>query len=250
MITAIIIDDEEHCINRLSGLLHTAFADSIQLQGAYLTYDTGLEAIKKLQPNLVFLDVQLHGRSGIDLLEELGNIPFQVIFTTAYEQYAIQAFRFSAIDYLLKPVEGIDLGKAIHKLTEKLSQADLSARFDTLFHNLRNITGVSKRICVPVQSGFEFIQVSDIIRCQGEVNYTTIFMKDKLKLVVAKTLKEFEQLLQEYGFFRVHNSHLINLLQVKRYNKGKGGTVTLLDHSVVEVSTRRKDEFLKKIASL
>jgi two-component system LytT family response regulator len=171
-----------------------------------------------------------------------------VIFATAYEKYAVQAFKFSAIDYLLKPVDADDLKQAVNKLQQKISKEEATKKFETLFYNLRNIQGNTKRITVPTVKGFEFLQVNDIVRCQSDINYTIIFLKDKQKITVAKTLKEFEELLIDHNFFRVHNSHLINLFYIKSYNKGKGGTVVMADNSQVEVSTRRKDDFLKRLA--
>lgn len=247
MINAIIIDDEQHCIDRLSSLLIEKHRDAIKLTGVFSNIEEGLTAINKLQPQLVFLDIQIHDKTGFDLLRKLSKIDFDIIFTTAYEKYAIQAIKFSAIDYLLKPVTAEDLNIAISKSAEKMVKNDTSSKLDTLFHNLKNIQGMSKKICVPVVTGLVFLEIADIIRCESEVNYTTIFLKDKQKLVVAKTLKEFEEMLSEYNFFRVHNSHLINLAYIKSYNKGKGGFVTLADNSSIEVSTRRKDDFIKAI---
>ncbi|MEO8168996.1 MAG: LytTR family DNA-binding domain-containing protein, partial [bacterium] len=137
------------------------------------------------------------------------------------------------------------------KLKEKMSNNDMARKIDTLFHNLNAIEGSSKKISVPTLDGLEFLQVSDIIRCQSDVNYTHIYLREPhKKITVAKTLKEFEELLTEYNFFRVHNSHLINLAHIKRYNKGTGGYVTMNDNSEVEVSTRRKEEFLKRIGKM
>ena len=248
MIKALIIDDEQHCIERLKYLLEENFSEAIHLRGTYQTVEDGITAIKKLRPELVFLDVQIHDKTGFDLLRELNEINFEVIFTTAYEKYAVQAFKFSAIDYLLKPIDVDDLKQAINKLQQKISKEEVTKKFETLFYNLRNIQGNTKRITVPTVKGFEFLQVNDIVRCQSDINYTIIFLKDKQKLTVAKTLKEFEELLIDHNFFRVHNSHLINLFYIKSYNKGKGGTVVMADNSEVEVSTRRKDDFLKRLA--
>jgi two-component system LytT family response regulator len=250
MIKALIIDDEQHCIDRLKGLVDTYCADSIHLAGTFSSVENGIRGIHELQPGLVFLDVQIHELTGFDLLKKISPINFEVIFTTAYEKYALQAIKFSAIDYLLKPVDADDLKLAVEKLNKKVSGNEISGKIDVLFHNLKNIQGATKRISVPTINGFSFLQVSDIIRCQSEINYTTIFLRDKQKITVAKTLKEFEELLTEYNFFRVHNSHLINLAYLKSYNKGKGGSVSMTDSSEIEVSTRRKDEFLKKLSEL
>jgi two-component system, LytTR family, response regulator len=247
MIRAIIIDDEEHCSDRLTGLLDQGYAHTIRLEGCFQNVDDGLKAIHSLHPDLVFLDVQLEDRTGFDLLRQLHEINFEIIFTTAYEKYAVQAFKFSAIDYLLKPVNADDLRSAVTRLSDKIHKTDAAKKIETLIHNLN---GASKRICVPVMNGLIFVQVNDIIRCQSDVNYTTLYFRDKQKIVVAKTLKEFEELLSDYNFFRVHASHLVNLAYIKSYNKGKGGSLTLTDHSTVEVSTRRKEEFLKRLSEL
>lgn len=248
MITALIIDDELHCIERLKKLLENNFSSYIEIIGTASTIEDGVRAIKMLNPEVVFLDVQVDGNNtGFDLLKQLDKINLDVIFTTAFEKYAVQAFKFSAIDYLLKPIDKDDLEQAINKLKEKRSSSQAAGKFDVLFHNLKNLQGSSKRICVPVINGLVVVQVGDIIRCESNINYTTLYLKDKQKLTVAKTLKEFEEMLSEYSFFRVHNSHLINLTYIKSYNKGKGGFITMIDNSSIEVSTRRKDEFLKRL---
>ncbi|MEP7170074.1 MAG: LytTR family DNA-binding domain-containing protein [Bacteroidota bacterium] len=245
MIRALIIDDEQHCINRLSGLLEEHCKETVHVMDSYQSVEEGIKGIKKLQPDLIFLDVQIHDKTGFDLLKQLNEINFEIIFTTAFEKYAVQAIKFSAIDYLLKPVDADDLKQGVEKLTKKFSKTDTSAQLQVLFNNMQS---TSKRICVPVINGLVFLQVSDIIRCQSDVNYTTIFLKDKQKLMVAKTLKEFEEMLTDYNFFRVHNSHLINLSYIKNYVKGKGGYVVLTDGSEIEVSSRRKEAFMKKLA--
>jgi two-component system, LytTR family, response regulator len=232
-------------------LLVTHCMHSVQLSGAALSVDDGMKAITNAKPDVVFLDVQLNESTGFDLLKQLNEIRFEVIFTTAFEKYAVQAFKFSAIDYLLKPVDPEDLIQAVKKLEQKLSKEDMSQKLDVLFHNLKNISGVSKKISIPTISGLEFLDVSDIIRCQSDENYTNIFLREKTRrITVAKTLKEFEELLTEYNFFRVHNSHLINLAHIKSYHKGKGGSVFMADNSEIEVSTRRKEEFLKRITEM
>jgi two-component system, LytTR family, response regulator len=250
MISTIIIDDEQHCVDRLTNLLKENYSSSINLLGTFNNIEDGFKAINALHPQLIFLDVQIHDKTGFDLLQQISKVNFDVIFTTAYEKYAVQAFKFSALDYLLKPIAADDLGDAINKLKVKFSENDLSFKLDSLFHNLKNINTSTKKICVPVITGIVFLDIVDIIRCESDVNYTTIFLKDKQKLVVAKTLKEFEEMLTEYNFFRVHNSHLINLNYIKSFNKGKGGFITLTDNAVIEVSTRRKDDFLKAIANI
>jgi two-component system LytT family response regulator len=245
MIRAIIIDDEQHCCDRLNSLLREDYSQLIRVEGTFLTAGEGLKAIQLFQPELLFLDVQLDDGTGFDLLRQLHEINFELIFTTAYEKYAVQAFKFSAIDYLLKPIDREDLKPAIGRLTGKIHKTDAAKKVDTLIHNLQ---GAPRRICIPVMTGLVFVPVTDIIRCESDVNYTTLYLRDRQKLVVAKTLKEFEELLADYNFFRIHNSHLINLAYIKSYNKGKGGSVTMTDLATVEVASRRKEEFLKKLS--
>ena len=249
MINAIIIDDEAHCIRHLQSLLQTE-VPAINLLTTCSNINDGIKALFTLQPQLVFLDVQIGNQTGFDLLQQIEKIKFDVIFTTAYDKYAVQAFKFSALDYLLKPIDAADLKAAINKLEKKLSAEETSQKLDVLFHNLKSLSAVSKKICVPVINGFVFLNIDEIIRCKSDVNYTTICLKDKTKLVVAKTLKEFEEMLKDSNFYRIHNSHLVNLSYIKSYNKGKGGFITMTDNSEIEVSSRRKDEFLKKLASM
>ncbi|HVW60821.1 MAG TPA: LytTR family DNA-binding domain-containing protein [Puia sp.] len=250
MIRSILIDDERHCIDRLTGMLQRQHAGSIEILGAYFNSEEGEKAIRTLHPDLVFLDIQIGDASAFDMLRRIDNPGFEVIFTTAYDEYALEAFRFSAIDYLLKPIDPARLSESLKKLEKRQAVNETHRKLDTLFHNLQAMQGASRRICVPVVNGLIFIEVGDIIRCQAEVNYTILFLKDKQKITVAKTLGEFEHLLKNANFFRVHNSHLVNLACIKSYHKGKGGFLTMTDQSQVEVSTRRKDEFLRQLSSL
>ena len=246
MIKAIIIDDEQHCIDRLSSLLKTNHTASIHLLGSAASVKDGIKAIKEQQPDLIFLDVQIHDRTGFDLLRECGNINFKVIFTTAYDKFAIQAIKFSAIGYLLKPIDEDDLAEALDKLSSN-SVDDMRAMTKVIENN-SNPQSKKKKITIPTGNELIFLDIDEIVRCHSDINYTTIYKSDKQKILVAKTLKEFEELLTEHHFFRIHNSELINLAYIKSYNKGKGGSVILNDGTELEVSTRRKEEFLKKMA--
>lgn len=247
MIKVIIVDDEQHCIDRLKSLFLTKFAEKLKLVGTASSVLSSYDLIVQEKPDLIFLDVQLNELTGFDLLSKFDKLSFDVIFTTAYEKYAVKAFKFSAIGYLLKPVDIDDLKLAIDKFSDTIEQKDYKQKFDLLYANFKQLSLHDKKIAVPTLSGIEFIPVSSIIRCESDINYTTLYLTEKTKLVVAKTLKEFEELLTEYNFFRVHNSHLINLSFIKSYNKGKGGTVQLTDGSEVEVSTRRKEAFISKV---
>lgn len=250
MIDTIIIDDETHCTRHLSELLSTYCGPVIRIAGSASTVEEGWRIILQHQPQLVFLDIQLGEETGFDVLNRFPVIDFDIIFVTAYEKYAIRAFKFSAIDYLLKPVDPDDLRQAVGRLQQKRSKEETTKRFETLFDNLRNRPGLPRRISVPTMKGLEFLPVQEIIRCESHINYTSIFMTNGQKMTVARTLKEFEELLEEHGFFRVHNSHLINMAWIKSYHKGKGGSVCMTDNTEIEVSTRRKDELLKRLAEL
>ncbi|HEY4194756.1 MAG TPA: LytTR family DNA-binding domain-containing protein [Mucilaginibacter sp.] len=250
MIRSVIVDDEQHCTNRLTDLLNRYFKQTVHVAGTFATVDEAETGIIELKPDLVFLDVQLNGLTGFDLINRMPEINFEVIFTTAYDSYAIKAFKFSALDYLLKPIDSEDLLQAIDKFKKSQYQNDLSEKFSTFFHNLKNQPGTSKKITVHTSKGLEFLPISDIVRCEADVNYTTIYLKDKHQLMVAKTLKDFNDMLADHQFFRIHNSHLINLDYIKSYQKGKGGYVILVDNTSLEVSTRRKDLFLKKMEEM
>lgn len=245
MIKAIIIDDEQHCIDRIKALLKP-YGDTIAIVGNYLTVETGIQGIGSLCPDVVFLDVQIREQTGFDVLKGVHETTFEVIFTTAFEKYAVQAFRFGAIDYLLKPIDEDDFKLALDKLNQKIQAKDFSKKVKVLLDNISK-NDVQKKITIPTLEGLEFLEVANIIRCEADINYTIIHTKDGRKMMVSKTLKSFEALLVNCKFFRVHNSHLINLDYIKKYTKGKGGYVTLIDNSTIEVSIRRKDEFLKAI---
>ncbi len=250
MIQALIIDDEQHCIDRLSMLLNNNYSDTIRVLDRCNSVEQGISAIKKHRPELVFLDIQIHDQTGFDLMQSTSEYNYEVIFTTAHDGFAVKAFKFSAVDYLLKPVDTDDLANAIEKVKSKQKTQEQSQKLDSLFYNLKNLQAPAKKICIPVSNGKEIISVSDIVRCQSDVNYTYLFLQNKTKIIVTKTLKEFDELLSDYNFFRVHNSHLVNLNYVKGYSAGKGGMVILTDGTSIDVSTRRKDEFLKRLEEM
>lgn len=247
MIRTVIIDDEQHCIDHMVDTLDKYAKSSVTVVAVASSVEEGIAAIKKHEPGLVFLDVKLQNKTGFDLLEAIDNKNFEIIFVTAFDQYAVRAFRWCALDYLLKPVEESELLSALNKVVANNDQKLVSQKLELLLENVKAISGTSNRICLQSMTGFEFLQVSQIVRCQSNINYTNIFLADGRKLVIAKTLKEFETMLAGYNFFRVHNSHLVNLSCIKSYNKGKGGFITMTDNSIIDVSTRKKDEFLRKI---
>lgn len=210
----------------------------------------GKAAIEELHPDLVLTDIELEGQPVFEMLQQLGDLNFEIIFTTAHEQYAVQAIKFSALDYLLKPFSPADLSAAINRYEQKIDKRQSAAQFATLFYNLKNMQKDAKKIALPTTNGLTILPVKDIVRCEAEVNYTNFYLVSKNKILVSKTLKEFEELLNDYGFIRIHNSHLINLHHIKNYTRGEGGTVTMADGTQVDVSRRKKEEFLKRLAAL
>lgn len=249
MIKALIIDDEQHCITRLEQLIRNN-CPQLQIAGTSSSIKDGIHSIKVLKPDLLFLDIQIGDQTGFDLLSAVKEFNFDIIFTTAYEQYAIHAFKFSAMDYLLKPVDADDLVSAVKKVEQKISREDTAKRLDVLLKNMNEMNILSKKIAISTATGILYMPVSEIIRCEAKINYTEIFLTDKRKLTVSRTLKDFESLLGDQYFFRIHSAHLVNLNFIKSYKRGKGGTVKLEDQSELEVSIRRKDAFLKKLSEL
>ncbi len=245
MIKAVIVDDEQHCINRITTLLKD-YENEVQLVATASTVKEGLNIIKKVQPDLLSLDVEIADKTGFDLLREIESPSFDVIFTTAHDKYAVMAFKFCAIDYLLKPVDESDFAIAMKKILDSDDRQDMTRQLSELIKG----AGLNKprKIGVPTLNGIVFVLISDIRLCRADGNYTEIFLNNNHKIVVSKTLKEFDDLLSDYQFFRVHNSNLVNLDYVKSYNKGKGGFLILDDDTNVEVSSRRKDELLKKLS--
>lgn len=247
MIKVIIVDDEQHCVDRLQMLLEN-YKSTIHIVALCSTITEAKKAIKTKRPNVVFLDVQLHDETGFDLLKSVADINFEVIFTTAYDNYAVDAFKFSALDYLLKPIGEKDLELSIQKIENTTSLKDIATKMDVLFHNFKKNNGVtSKKIAVPTIEGLTLILVSDIVRCQSDGNYTHLFLKDESKITASKTLRYFDKLLEVYNFFRTHQSYIINLDFVNKYIKGKGGYVLMMDGTSVEVAVRRKEELLNKL---
>jgi len=253
MITALLIDDDENLRNGMKGLL-TRYAPEIHILGEADSVKSGIEAIDKFKPQVVFLDIQLGDGTGFDILEQLalknGKSSSHIVFITAHEQYAIKAFRFSALDFLLKPVDPEELQKVVEKIKNVLKQNDGYAHIDLLLENIRKKVDNFKRIALSTSDGIHLFEISDIIRCESEDNYTKFYIKNNKPIMISKTLKEYEEMLTEHGFERIHQSHLINLSYLKSYIKKDGGYVVMADNSNLPISQRKKErlqELLKTI---
>lgn len=240
---AIIIDDEQHCIDTLSWQLNK-YCPEIELVDSFSSSTQGLEYLNTTTVDVVFLDIEMPELNGFDLLKAVGSINFQVIFTTAYDEFALKAFRASAVDYLLKPIDKTDLQAAISKLAKPTATGAYMQQLENLFKNLQHQQPGGK-IALPTLEGLHFVKAADIIYCTSDSNYTNIFLTDGGKLLVSKTLKEIEAILQEQGFLRIHHSHMINLSKIDRYLKGDGGYVVMEDGKSLSVSRARKEAFLQ-----
>ncbi|SEW33234.1 LytR/AlgR family response regulator transcription factor [Chitinophaga arvensicola] len=247
-IKAIVVDDEQHCIDALQTMLEKK-CPGVQVIGTAKSVREAKELVDELQPDLVFLDVEMPYQNGFELLKLFDKVYFDVIFTTAYEQYALKAIKFNALDYLLKPFSIKELQEALEKCREKKLNRPKElgiSPMEVFLQNMKTLQQTHKKIALPTINGLVFMPVQNIVRCESTGNYTRIFFTDKKNLMVSRPLKEFEELLSDVDFFRVHNSHLINMQQMQSYIQGEGGFALMSDGTQVEVSRRRKAEFLKK----
>jgi two-component system, LytTR family, response regulator len=244
MIKTIIVDDEKNNIGVLRSML-TSFPD-ISIIADAGDAEEAYTIIKQLKPQLVFLDIEMPFGNAFDLLERLMPVDFEIIFVTAFDQYAIKAFRYGAMDYLLKPIIENDLRLTVTRAVERMNSKDVNIRLKKLLEQLHNEEVNTKKIALPTAQGVLFRDIDSIVRLEAESSYTRIFLNDGSKEIVTRNLKEFEESLPASSFCRIHNSHIVNLRYIKKYNKGRGGSLELTDGTILEVSSRKKDEFLRK----
>jgi two-component system LytT family response regulator len=248
MLKALLVDDENKSRESLKILIED-FCSGVEVVAMASSVDEALAALTTASPDIVFLDIRMNKETGFDFLNRCSKIDFQVIFTTAYSEYAIDAIKFSALDYLLKPINIEDLKSAIAKAQKKLSGDDLKEKVDFLLQNFKVDTSDNFKLVLPTSEGLIFINFKDILYCEASSNYTIFHMRDSKKYVVSKTLKEYEDLLVNYNFFRIHNSFLINLREIVKYVKGDGGYVVLSNDKSLDVSKRKKEFFLTKLST-
>ena len=245
---AIIIDDEQAGISSLNKLLGR-YCPGVEVVAVAPSAEAGSAAILEAQPELVFLDIEMPGSNGFDMLEQQKEINFEVIFTTAYDQYAIRAFRFNALDYLLKPIEHNELIDAVQKARQKLHNRLPKTDYKKRLDNIKlNAAGIHK-LAVSTVDSVVFVELDDIVYLSADINYTCIYLSDRSHLTVSRTLKDFEEMLQAHGFLRIHKSHLINLRHVKKYVKGDGGYVVMSNKAGIEVSQRKKWELMEAMGA-
>lgn len=241
MINCVIIDDEQHCVDTLCAMLAAKFSSDISVLATTTDSRKAAAIIAQHQPQIVFMDVEMPHITGIQLMHAFVQRNFAVIFTTAHDQYALQALKAEAVDYLLKPISITELGEAIEKAKQRLQQIQVAAKKTNTVH---------QKLLLPTNTGILAANIQDIIRVEANSNYSTFYLSDKPKIVVSKTLKEFEEVLTPNGFFRIHQSHLVNLHYIEYFHPGVEEYVILTNGEQIEVSRRRKAEFLQKLSSL
>jgi len=245
MIKAIIIDDEPYCCDALQILLER-YCPQVRVAAICTSGEQALISIPEHKPQLVFLDIEMPQMNGFDLLERLPEMNFELIFTTSYNQYAIKAIRFSALDYLLKPIDREELQNAVQRVVNRINHP-LTQQLEILLEKIHKPSTVTQRIALPTMEGLQLIPIQSIISCASSSNYTIFFLKDKQKITVSRTLKEVEEMLDEYSFLRVHHSYLVNLNQISKYVKGEGGYLVMSDGSTVDVSRSKKELLIEKL---
>jgi two-component system LytT family response regulator len=243
MITAIVIDDETRARETIIQMI-SLYCKNISVVDQASDTQSAYVAINQHKPDIIFLDINLKTDTGFDLLKRFNQIDFKIIFITAFDKYAINAFKFSAIDYILKPVHPDDLIAAVAKV-ERLHQKEVFQKtFNTLLSNFEHKAPEQKVIVLKTSENIHLVNVGDIIRCESDRNYTMFYLSDKKKILVSQTLKEYDELLESFGFYRIHQSHLINIKYVDHYVKSEGGYLVLKDGSQIPVSHRKKDYLL------
>ena len=246
MITALIVEDEKQSRQLLNTLLDK-YCPDIEVLATAANVKEAAEAIEKHQPNLVFLDITMPDGTGFDLLEKISPIKFDIIFTTATDKYAIKAIKYSALDYLLKPIDIEELKDAVNKLLQKESNLSTVENITHLLQNLKQSNDSYQKITLPIGSTYEIIFVKDIIRCEAEGSYTMFHLANGKKFLVTSGLAQYEELLPTKDFMRIHRHHLINLNHVVRYLKTDSGIAVMSDGTNIEVSRRKNTEFLEAI---
>lgn len=249
MIRAIIVEDEKHSRETLRNLL-AEFCPQVSLAGMAASVEEALPLIRAARPDLLFLDIELQTGTGFDLLAQLPDLDFDIIFTTAFEQYAIKAIKFSSLDYLLKPIDLEELQAAVAKAEKRQAETGHKAQLDVLLSHLRSPGGATRKICLSTAEGLEFITTSDILYCEANGSYTDFHLKPNRKIVVSKNLKEYESLLSDRDFMRVHNSFLINLREVRRFVKSEGGYIMMNNDAMIGISPKKRPEFFERMEEM
>ena len=245
MLKGIIIDDEPYCCEILAAMLESECPE-VKIVGICNNGPGGLAAIKSHTPDVVFLDVEMPKMNGFEMLEQLSALNFHLIFTTSYDQYALKAIRFSAIDYLLKPIDREELRNAVQKVKDRF-QVPIPQQLEILIEKLRQPSNAINKIALPTMEGLQMIPIDSIVSCESDDNYTHFKLKNGNKLLVTRSLKEIEESLEQYSFIRVHRSYLVNLNEIEKYIKGEGGYLVMSDGATIDVARNKKESLLRKL---
>jgi two-component system LytT family response regulator len=245
MINALIVDDEPKNIRILQGLLDESCPD-VKIVGEAISAETAIPLIRDKNPDLVFLDIEMPYGNAFDLLDKIMPVNFEIIFITAFDDYTLKAFKYSALDYLLKPVSIDELKTAVYKAKERIRFKNINSQLQNLMFNINKTNASLQKIALPCNDGLVFVLLSEIIRFEAKGGYTHVHVANNQKYISSRIIKDYEEILPEDIFFRIHNSHIINLNFVKKYHKGRGGMIEMTDNAMIEVATRRKDEFLAR----
>ncbi len=249
MIRCIIIEDEKKSRETLTGLIER-YCTGIEIIAQADGYRTGIKAIREHNPDVIFLDIQMPDGSGFKLLEDLKEINFEVIFTTAYDQFAIKAIKYSAIDYLLKPIVPEELTSAVEKVKQKKQKGKINKNINVLSGNLKKSEKESHKIILSTAEKIHIVDTDEILRCQSDNYYTMFYFTNGSRLLISKTLKEHEELLSDHNFVRPHKSHLINLKYLRSFNRNEGGYIVMSDESKIPVSRRKREKIIDIINHL
>jgi len=245
MLKAIIVDDEPYCCEILAAMLESDCPE-VEIISICNNAKDALTAIRQQSPDLVFLDVEMPKMNGFEMLEQLSTINFHLIFTTSYDQYALKAIRFSAIDYLLKPIDREELKKAVQKVKD-LIQIPLPQQLEILMQKIKQPSSPVNKIALPTMEGLQMIPTETIISCESDDNYTRLKIKGSKKILVTRSLKEMEEILEQHSFIRVHRYYMVNLNEIEKYIKGDGGYLVMSDGSSIDVAKNKKEVLLKKL---
>ena len=247
MLRVLIVEDEVHSREALKSLL-LEFCEGVEIVGLAADVDSAVSSIKEKTPDLIFLDVELQTGTGFDVLDQVGDVNFDIVFTTAFEQYAVKAIKLSSIDYLLKPIDIEELQRAVEKAKEKQDEDIQKRKLEALMSNLGS--SGKKKICLATSEGIEFINIQDIMYCEANGSYTNFHLTNGTTILVSKNLKEYETILSDQNFMRVHNSFLINLGEVKKFVKSEGGYILMKNNAQISISQKKRDEFIERMTSI
>jgi two-component system, LytTR family, response regulator len=247
MVRSILVDDEPRGINTLKKLLQD-YCPEVRIIAECTDADDAKEKIELLAPQLVFLDISMPGKNSFDLLAELDEINFEIIFVTAYNEYTLQALHYSAVDYLMKPIDEDLLVEAVKRARRRIVLNNINNNVATLLHNVDRVHAPQEmKLCIHSLKGFQVVDLKDVLYCEASGSYTNFHFVDQHVICTAKTILEYEELLKHAGFARTHKSYLVNLLHIKEYLRGEGGSVILSNGKELEVSRRKKEMFLAKM---